>query len=189
MNNKIKWIAGALAAVALIFGAYLLYDKLKENFMPDRLAGENSSSQQDGTAQTQAAPDFTVTDYDGNEVKLSDYFGKPIVMNFWASWCYYCTVEMPDFNEAYKTQKDVQFLMVNMTDGKKETVSVAKKYIENNGFDFPVFFDTKGLAANTYGASSLPVTFFIDKDGNLVTYANGMLDAKTLEKGINMIKK
>ena len=189
MNNKIKWIAGALVAVVLMFGAYLLYDKLKENYAPDRLASENSSSQQNTASQAQAVPDFTVTDYDGNEVKLSDYFGKPIVLNFWASWCYYCTKEMPDLNEAYKTQKDVQFLMVNMTDGSRETISAAKKYIESNGFGFPVFFDTKALAANAYSVSSLPVTYFIDKNGNLVTYANGMLDAETLEKGIEMIKK
>ena len=62
-----------------------------------------------------------------------------MVLNFWATWCYYCKEEMPDFDEASKLYPDVQFLMVNATDGVRETVDAAKKYVEENGFDFEVF--------------------------------------------------
>ncbi|MBP3544577.1 MAG: TlpA family protein disulfide reductase, partial [Lachnospiraceae bacterium] len=68
------------------------------------------------------APDFTVIDAEGNEVKLSDMRGKPVVVNFWASWCGPCKMEMPEFEEVYKELGDeVHFMMVNLTDGWQET--------------------------------------------------------------------
>ena len=160
-----------------------------ETSRPDNSDQSESGSKNESTEENiNLAPDFTVLDKDGNEVKLSDYFGKPIVLNFWASWCYYCTLEMPDFEAAYKNNPDIQFLMVNVTDGDSETVESAKKFIETNGYTFPVFFDTELEAASTYGASGLPMTFFISASGELTAYGSGMLSAEDLEYGISMIK-
>ena len=184
MSKAIKVILAVVLCAAVFVGIYFLYGVLKEEYSPDQLSND--------TAQTQdmdhSAPNFTVVDGQGNQVKLSDYFGKPIVLNFWATWCGYCKKEMPDFNTAYKKHPDVQFLMVNVTDGVQETMEAAKKYISDEGFTFPVLYDVTLQAANTYGASGLPMTVFIDKEGNLVTYANGMLSAENLERGIGMIK-
>ena len=127
-------------------------------------------------------------DANGNTVKLSDFRGKPVVLNFWATWCYYCKTEMPDFNKAYQKYPDVQFLMVNATDGVHETVSSAKKYVANEGFDFDVFFDTEENAVNAYNITGFPSTFFIDANGKLVARAIGMIDLETLETGIGMIR-
>lgn len=190
MKKSWKFVVLAVVSVAVFVGVYFLYGALKEDYAPNQFLDETSDTQTSDSndSDNYKAPDFTVLDENGKEVKLSDYFGKPIVLNFWASWCYYCKEEMPDFNEAYHDNPDVQFLMLNVTDNYQETMSTAKKFIENAGYDFPVFYDTKLSAANAYGASGLPMTVFIDKNGNVATYASGMLSAENLSKGINLIK-
>ncbi len=133
------------------------------------------------------APDFTVYDWDGNEVKLSSFFGKPIVLNFWASWCPPCRMEMPDFNQVYlEIGKDVHFLMVNMTGGR-ETRQSAMDFIKEQNFAFPVYLDTAQDAAITYSAYSLPTTYFINSSGEIIAQATGAIDADTLQRGIDMI--
>ena len=134
------------------------------------------------------APDFTVYDLDGNEVQLTDFFGKPIIVNFWASWCGPCKMEMPDFDAAYNTYKDdIVFLMVNMTDGSRETVEVASEFIADSGYTFPVYYDTQYSAAITYSVASLPTSYFLNSQGELVAHAKGAIDAETLQRGIDMI--
>lgn len=136
------------------------------------------------------APDFSVVDADGNTVKLTDFEGKPLVVNFWASWCPPCREEMPHFDKAYEDYgEQVNFMMVDLTDGQRETVKDGQDYIEKKGFKFPVHFDTQQEAAYTYRIRSIPTTLFIDSDGYLVDMAQGSMDEKTLRGYIESIIK
>lgn len=184
MKKTVKWLIIAVLLVGLLAGATALYKKYSEEFnMDNQVQNEESTitGEHADNVQSNVAPDFTVTDINGNKVKLSDFKGKPVVLNFWATWCYYCKVEMPDFNEAYKKYPDVQFLMVNATGTNGETVESAKAYIEQEKFEFPVFFDTEYAALRTYGVSSFPMTIFIDEEGNIVSSRLGMLTKEALE--------
>ena len=197
MNKKAKTIL-LIGVFALFIGiAVFAYSRLSQRVPPQnnmivaqtQNEGEVSQTGQDAEEEKTKAPDFTVLDADGNSVKLSDLFGKPIVLNFWASWCSPCKGEMPEFNEVYgEVGKDITFMMVNLVDGQRETKETGAQYIEDQDFSFPVYFDTEQDAANAYGIVSIPTTIFIDKDGYIVTGAEGSIDAKTLRQGIDLIK-
>ena len=131
-----------------------------------------------------AAPDFTVQDWDGNEVKFSDYVGKPIVLNFWAHWCGPCQMEMPEFNAAYeRLGGEVTFLMVH----EGAAVEDGKEKVTEGGYTFPVVFYVDSSAGNLYGITAFPTTFFIDKEGNLQAYYMGTMDADLLQQGLDLI--
>ena len=210
MKKKIGWLILAAALVVLIGGASILYGKYSGEVENERLMTEDSAQaviEENETAEKEkveesaegakeetkervAAPDFTVYDQDGNAVNLSDFFGKPTIVNFWASWCGPCQMEMPDFDEKFKEYGDeINFVMVNMTDGAQETLETAKAFIEEFGYSFQVYYDTDMDAAITYGVSSLPSTFFIDAEGYAAAWAQGMIDGETLQKGIDMLRQ
>ena len=193
MNKKVVVILCVIFA-ALLIGAGILYTNLSDEVQVGGLATQPpTESVPDESVETTeeadySAPDFTVLDWEGNQRTLSEFEGKPVVLNFWASWCGPCKSEMPDFDEAFQTYGDkIHFLMVNCTDGGRETVESAKAFIEEEGYTFPVYFDTTYEAASLYGASSIPLTYFIDANGDLVTYGRGALSADLLQKGIDMI--
>ncbi|MEG1427850.1 MAG: redoxin domain-containing protein, partial [Oscillospiraceae bacterium] len=107
----------SILLVALIFAATIGYNALMKNYKADTLVGQGTDptaqSGENSTPEKTPAADFTVYDQEGNEVKLSDYFGKPIVLNFWTSWCGPCKQEMPHFEKTFVERgKDIHFLMV-----------------------------------------------------------------------------
>ena len=210
MKKKTTWIL-ALVLLVLLVGAGTLYRKLAAKQAGSQLqaeaesttaaespaaegqdsiaskAGAESTAEESSEALT-AAPDFTVQEADGTVHKLSEYKGKPIVLNFWASWCGPCRSEMPEFNEVYKERgTEVQFLMVNLTDGNRETVKSASDFVAAQGYSLPILYDTAQDAASTYGVFSIPCTYFIDANGMMTAQARGAIDKDTLLHGIEMI--
>ncbi|MEI7024195.1 thiol-disulfide oxidoreductase ResA [Paenibacillus sp. y28] len=118
------------------------------------------------------APDFTVTNLEGQAVRLSDYRGQGVVLNFWGSWCEPCVKEMPLLNEVYGSgHGGVEIVGVNVG----ETKGTVKQFADQYSLAFPVFTDPAGEAAGAYQVRSLPTTFVIDKSGKIVEIINGEL--------------
>lgn len=181
MKNK-TWIIIAVVFVAIMILALMLYPKLSDNYYTDEEPNKGSSE------NIIQAEDFTVYDSEMNEVKLSDYFGKPIIINFWASWCGPCKSELPAFNYLYEEHKDeVVFLMINLTDGQRDTESSVKQFVYDNGYSFPVYYDIDYDASGTYGVSSIPQTVFINADGSVYDTRVGALSEDALENYIEQM--
>ena len=202
MSKKKNIIILVLLFVLLIGGASVLYTQLSKDDAPDGLLIQEEQDKNDNESQNESsgaddaeqqltkAPDFAVYDSSGNKVNLSDYIGKPIVLNFWASWCPPCKAEMPDFDAVCKEYEGkVIFMMVNLTDGGRDTVSGVREFVAANGYTFPVYFDTRYSAANAYRVSSIPTTYFINAEGEIVSYKVGMVSASELEKGTQSLLK
>ena len=170
--------------VLVIAGAALLYPRLTKEMEEQTVPAATEapaaaeSEKQAETAQKPAeaagpvqkffAPDFTVYDREGNPKKLSEFRGKPVVVNFFASWCGPCRIEMPYFEEAYKAHGDqVEFMMVNLNGFGNDKKERAEAMVEEGGYTFPVYFDTDGNAAMAYPSRAIPVTLFISAEGEL----------------------
>ncbi|MCL2138768.1 MAG: TlpA family protein disulfide reductase [Treponema sp.] len=151
---------------------------------------ENTQEQKDYSNGKKAA-DFSMTDINGNTVSLHDFIalGKPIVLNFWASWCPPCRDEMPEFDTVYRELgSSVQFMMVDLTDNVSETLKTGLSFIKTNGFSFPVFFDVNQEGAYVYNIRSIPTTLFIDTRGYIINVRIGSINERTLRNEINKIR-
>jgi len=126
------------------------------------------------------APNFTVYDEQGSPVSLSDFLGRPVVINFWATWCPPCRAELPGFNAAAAEYTDIVFMMVDLTDGVQETQDVVRSFMEENGYTFPVYFDTEYSGVEAYEIYSIPLTVFIDANGDLVDSHIGSMSEDVL---------
>jgi len=169
------------ALVVVLLAAVGLYNALTAQYTPTKPDASASGDE----SEPFYVPDFTVVDADGNPVSLSDFSGTPVVINFWATWCGPCKEELPYFETAYETYgEDVIFMMVNMTDGGRETVEGAKEFVEDRGYTFPVYFDTQLDAAVTYGINSIPVTLLVDANGILTGGQIGMVPEEPLMNAI-----
>ena len=145
------------------------------------------------------AMDFELKDQYGNTHRLSDYKGKVVFLNFWATWCPPCRQEMPHIEELYKelgyNKKDVIILGAASPitaenpapqDGTEKEI---KEFLSKNGYTFPVVFDVRGEIFNQYGIRAFPTTFMIDKNGNIFGYVAGALAKENMEQIIDMTIK
>lgn len=131
------------------------------------------------------APDFTLTDQYGNSHTLSDYKGKTVFLNFWATWCGPCKSEMPDIQKLYESygenSEDLVVLAVANPGGQDVSQEEIEQFLEDNGYTFPVLMDDTGITLAYYGISAFPTTFMIDSGGNVYGYVPGAMTADIME--------
>lgn len=153
----------------------------KEEDPKEESASEEENASEKEDKKVVPSIDFTLKDQYGKEHKLSDYKGKTVFLNFWATWCPPCKAEMPDIQniyETYETEGDDALIVLGVAspniggEGSEEEI---KAFLKENGYTYPVLMDTTGEIFGAYGITSYPTTFMIDRDGNVFGYVAGML--------------
>ena len=171
-------------------GIRSMNDSALNNSTQNNVSTSSNDKKEESTEEEEKkipAPDFTLYDQYGNKHSLSDYKGKTIFLNFWATWCPPCKKEMPDIEEIYKeyneNKEDVIILGVASPDtpreGSKEEIV---DFLEENGYTFPVVFGEKDSMLYKYSISSFPSTFIIDEEGYVKQYVRGAMSKDIMKK-------
>ncbi|MEH6942598.1 peroxiredoxin family protein [Bacillus sp. JJ722] len=150
------------------------------------LTTEVSSSAEIGNEIGEKAPDFTLNTLDGKTVKLSDFKGKKVILNFWATWCPPCKAEMPHMQNYYQSNKDkdITILAVNLTN-QDNGLEIVHKFANDYKLTFPILLDEKGIVGRTYQILTIPTSFFINEKGIIHQKIIGPMDEETMQKYVS----
>lgn len=140
-------------------------NSLGNNDVKQSIPGVLDSQKKDDSSY-EKAEDFTLLDLEGNKVSLSDYKGKKIFLNFWATWCPPCKAEMPNIEKVYQDTKDSDLVILAVEIG--EPLETVKSFIDKNEYNFNVLLDIDQSVASSYNISSIPTSYFIDEEGYII---------------------
>lgn len=186
----------------VIWGAYDIGGaKNKNNAKPVSASVQNDNANSAGgstnTVQSQQlsvgmekgnlAPDFELQNIEGKSIKLSSLKGKKVIVNFWASWCPPCRLEMPEMENYYAKNNGIEILAVNLTTAEKSRADVPA-FLKANGITFPVLLDENGEAAQLYNISSIPASFILDTKGVIQQKIVGPMTYEMMDKMLGDVK-
>lgn len=135
------------------------------------------------------APDFTLTDLDGNEVALSSLRGKVVFINFWATWCGPCRLEMPEMKRLHEQEiPDLVILAVNLTETEKSGEHV-RAFMDLFEYTFPVLLDVNSAVTEGYQAVSIPTSYFVGPDGTIRAKHIGPMRLSTMESYVKWARE
>ncbi|WP_297638701.1 TlpA disulfide reductase family protein [uncultured Clostridium sp.] len=187
-----KKILLIIIIIALIVGGYEFYKsradkKVEKQVTVEKEENINKSAEQKNNTMRRRevvqAKEFTLKNLQGEEVSLSQFKGKKVFLNFWATWCPYCRKEMPDIEKLYNKYKgtDIEILTIDIGESK----NAVDKFMKTNNYTVPVLLDTDSKISAEYGARSTPAFALIDKEGNLVNFRKGAMGYEQMEEFIN----
>ena len=184
-TGKMNAVTGYLSS-----GAPTVAEEQKEKITEgqnEKADAEERKEKKETESSLTPAIDFTLTDQYGNTHKLSDYKGKTVFLNFWATWCSPCRAEMPDIQKLYEsseTEGENALVVLGVAApnlGNEKSEEEIKAFLEENGYTYPVLMDTTGEIFMSYGVNAFPTTFMITKEGEVFGYASGQLNEATMK--------
>jgi cytochrome c biogenesis protein CcmG/thiol:disulfide interchange protein DsbE len=168
-------------ALALLLGGFWIL----ESRLPQSRAALGRSDTVAAPRAGFPAPDFTLGTLDGSTVQLSELRGQPVLINFWASWCGPCRVEMPHLQAAYQAHRDAGLIILGVN--QMESPPAISRFVAELGLTFPIPMDAQGRASATYQARALPTSFFVDADGIIRDVFTGPMSSGLLESKLDLI--
>lgn len=185
MKKNIIVIIALLCLVA--YGGYDYLSKSSER--TEKSLGTTAENVEIGIEKGNAAPDFELSDLEGNPVKLSDFQGKVVMVNFWATWCPPCRIEMPHMQKFYEDyeSKDVVILGVNLTPTEQNEEAI-KPFVEEQKLTFPIVLDPAGEAMLTYQVVAYPTTYLLDSKGVIQEKFRGAINYEIMEDAVSKIR-
>jgi len=189
MNKRMLFIViMCLAILSVISACSPKSEKSGPDVASPGVTAENEKGAQKGTEVGEVAPDFTLTTVEGKEVSLSSLRGQPVMLNFWATWCPPCQMEMPDIQKFFSRKgQDIKVLAVNLTVSEKAPAQV-RDFLNARGYTFPVMLDSKGDVSQQYLVRSIPTTFFIDQKGIIRDKHTGPMTLEMMEASLSKLK-
>lgn len=147
---------------------------------------QNNSDNNNQSAKKAQAIDFKLKDLNGNELSLSSLKGKKVFLNFWATWCPPCKSEMPEIEKLYEETKDSNLIIVAVEIG--EPLNTVKPFIDSNKYKFKVLLDSDNSVADKYKINSIPTSYFIDTEGNIISEHLGAMTIDQMKEYIKNIQ-
>lgn len=183
MKKKIFGLVLLAVLVAIVIGNMVNNNIDKEDSMENEQLGIDMTgvAAKEGLNKGDAAPDFELTTLAGEKVKLSDYKGKKVVLNFWATWCHPCRAEMPhmqNYYEDHAEEKNVEILAVNLTYG--DSVDKVEEFVADYGLTFPIPMDEEGDIGEMFEVITIPSSYIIDSSGKIQNKIQGPMDDQML---------
>ena len=189
-----KKVFGLVILAALII--IVIVTMVKNNMDQEKsIDNEQLGTEMTGVASSEglnkgnSAPDFELTTLDGKKVKLSDYQGKKVILNFWATWCPPCKAEMPhmqNYYEDFAEQENVEILAVNLTSG--DSADKVEDFVRDYGLTFPIPMDVEGSVAQTFEAITIPTSYMIDTKGRIQNKIVGPMDDQMIEDFVSKLE-
>ena len=180
-----RWFWIALIALVLVLGGgWIAFSRTLVNAR----AGGDAIVLEPAPIAGHPAPEFELVSTDGEMIRLSDFRGKPVILNFWATWCGPCRAEFPEFQQAAVDNAD-RLVMIGINNTSADQADQIPGFLEEFGITFPIVLDEDGEAIKTYRILGLPTTIFVDSNGIINEVFTGPLNKAYIESKISELSK
>ncbi|WP_075618200.1 peroxiredoxin family protein [Paenisporosarcina indica] len=191
MKKKIVGLVLLAVLIAIAIGNMVNNNIDRERSMTNEQLGVDMTrvAAKEGLNKGDVPPDFELTTLEGETVKLSDYKGKKVVLNFWATWCHPCRAEMPhmqNYYEDFAEEENVEMLAVNLTNRDSESKVV--DFVKDYGLTFPIPMDEDGKIGEMFEVITIPSSYIIDSSGNIQNKIQGPMDDQMLADLLSAIE-
>lgn len=178
LKSRSLWII-LIALVAVVGGGWIVFS---QGLTQERVASGNNSAEalEPAAVAGHPAPEFELKTLEGETLSLADFKGKPVLVNFWATWCGPCRAEFPDFQRAYVDNAD-DLVIIGINNTAADQVDLVDDFVREMGATFPIVLDESGAVVETYRVLGLPTTVFIDRDGVVNEVFTGPINKAYIE--------